>query len=367
MSFRTVPPRLFCLGVAAVLTLFACSSMPKHVTPETTPPSILLPTALTGMTDGRGRFREIFDAVQKARGKSLPDARPDDGQDDLWRLAGEPPATGKPVDLAPSTAGLRVVLVPGLLAECVSDKSTLFENSRPNLEVQGYRTGYIQTRGRQGSGRNAAVIRAAIERMPGQDKIILVCHSKGTVDSLEALVAFPELTKRVVAVVSVAGAVNGSPLADVFPESLAAMVEKMAMDNCPKGEGVEAMASLRPAVRLRWLADHPLPKNVRYYSLAAFARPQNMSAVLKPFFRTLGQTKPLNDGLVVASDAIVPGSTLLGYPNADHLAVAMPFGPKSPMITSLLITRNHYPRAVLLEAAARYVEEDLRSHGALGK
>jgi len=366
MPLRIVPLRRLGLGLA-VLALFACSSMPKQVSPEKTPPTILMPTVLTGQPDGRGRFREIFDAIKTARGTSLPDVRPDDGQDDLWRLAGEPPATGKPVDLAPSTAGLRVLMVPGLLAECVSDKSTLFEESRPNLEVQGYQTGYIQTRGRQSSDRNTALIRSAIERMPGREKIILVCHSKGTVDSLEALVAFPELTERVVAVVSVAGAVNGSPIADLFPESLAAMIEKMSMSQCSKGEGVEAMDSLRPTVRLAWLAGHRLPKNVRFYSLAAFARPQNISTVLKPFFGILGRTQPLNDGLVVAADAIVPGSTLLGYPNADHLAVAMPFGRKAPVLTALMITRNHYPRAVLLEAAVRYVEEDLRDHGLLGR
>ena len=371
MSFRTVLPRDWrglgrdlCAGVA-ILGLAACSSMPKQFTPEKTPPSILVPAALAGVTDGRSRFREIFTAVKTARGAVLPDARPDDGQDDLWRLAGEPAPTGRPVDLTPSGASLRVVMVPGLLAECVADKSTMFEDSLANLEVQGYKTGYIQTRGRQSCERNAAIVGAAVRRLPGQEKIILVTHSKGTVDTLEALVASPELTERVVAVVSVAGAVNGSPIADVFPESLAAMLEKISLANCPKGEGVEAMDSLRRTRRLAWLAGHALPPNVRFYSLAAFARPQNISTALKPFFRILGQTEPLNDGLVVASDAIVPGSTLLGYPNADHLAVAMPFGKKSPILTATLITRNHYPRAALLEAAVRYVEEDLRGHGLL--
>jgi hypothetical protein len=43
------------------------------------------------------------------------------------------------------------------------------------------------------------------------------------------------------------------------------------------------------------------------------------------YYRNLAGTDPANDGLVAASDAIVSGSTLLGYPNADHLAVAMPF------------------------------------------
>ena len=80
--------------------------------------------------------------------------------------------------------------------------------------------------------------------------------------------------------------------------------------------------------------------------------------VLAPFWLSLAKTDPANDGLVVASDAIVPGSTLLGYPNADHLAVAMPFE------ANPLINRNDYPRAVLLEAAVRAVQEDLGQRGA---
>ena len=113
------------------------------------------------------------------------------------------------------------------------------------------------------------------------------------------------------------------------------------------------MESLRRSVRLAWFAAHRLPARVRFYSLAAYAGPQDVSALLRPFWSSLARTDPANDGLVVASDAIVPGSMLLGYPNADHLAVAMPF-PPSP-----LINRNDYPRAVLLEAAVRAVQEDL--------
>ena len=63
---------------------------------------------------------------------------------------------------------------------------------------------------------------------------------------------------------------------------------------------------------------------------------------------------------MVASDAVVPGSTLLGYANADHLAVAIPFGAETPLLTATLMTHNDYPRAVLAEAAVRFVEEDLR-------
>jgi pimeloyl-ACP methyl ester carboxylesterase len=365
---RSTPPILRVLlpllALACLGLLLSCSK-PIELKTEHTPPSILLPTAQAGIVDGRGRFREIFSAVNKERGKQLPDPRTSEGDSALWRLTGEPPATGRPVQLGKSTAGLRALMVPGLLAECVADKSKLFEDSVANLEAQGYKTGYIQTRGRQSSERNALLIRDAILAQPEGEKLLLVAHSKGGVDSLQALAQFPELADRVLAVISVSGAINGSPIADIFPEGLAEFIEEVKISDCPPGEGVEAMDSLRRTVRLQWLAAHPLPQKVRYYSLAAFAKPEDMSAVLKPFYDILGRNDPLNDGLVLCSDAIIPGSVLLGYPNADHMAVGMPFAEKNPFISATLLTRNRYPRATLLEAAVRFVEEDLRDRGVL--
>ena len=189
--------------------------------------------------------------------------------------------------------------------------------------------------------------------LPAGETLILVTHSKGTVDTLEALAKYPALVHRVAAVISVSGAVYGSPLADSVPGALVYLGHQMPLATCPPGENVEAVESLRRSVRVAWLATHRLPAHVRFYSLAAFAQPPGMSALLTPFWSSLAQTDPANDGLVVASDAIVPGSTLLGYPNADHLAVATPF-PASP-----LINRNDYPPAVLVEAAVRAVQDDL--------
>jgi hypothetical protein len=172
----------------------------------------------------------------------------------------------------------------------------------------------------------------------------LVTHSKGTVDSLLALATYPDLADKVVALVSVAGAVNGSPLADIVPDWVAQMAEAIALPECPGGHGVEAADSLRRSERLMWLATHAWPASVRTYSLVAVAGPDDMSAVLRPFADILSRTEPANDGLVIASDAIVPGSTLLGY---------------APLLGATLMTHNDYPRAVLLEAAIRFVEEDL--------
>ncbi|CAH2599140.1 conserved protein of unknown function [Rhodovastum atsumiense] len=345
-------------GVALLATLLSSCAGHAPALRETSP-AILLPVGQATLTDGRGRFREVFCAVRYDHGAALPHDRPCEDSSALWKLPGEPPPSGRPVALGRAPVPTRVVMVPGLLAECAAELSKAFEDATANLQAQGYATGYIQTRGRQGSVTNADIIHAAVMAMPQDERIILVTHSKGTVDTLEALVKHPDLPARVAAVISVAGAVNGSPLADSFPEFLAHLAEETHLSSCPPGVDLEAVDSLRRSVRLGWLATHPLPRTVRTYSLAAFAAAPDMSWGLRPFYRDLAGTEPVNDGLVIASDAIIPGSTLLGYPNADHMAVAMPFGANAPLLAATLMDHNDYPRAVLLEAAVRYVQEDL--------
>ena len=353
----------------ALITIFipifiiSCAARPVPISPEKSTPSILLVASQGGIVDGRGRFREIFRDVLSAASPKTQTGEPWDDATKLWKLADEPPPTGKPAPSGPSRGTFRVVIVPGLLAECVAEKSTAFSDARERLEEIGYKTDYIQTRGRKGSSSNAELIRHAVTGMPTDEMVIFVTHSKGTVDTLEALVKYPSLAVRTAALISVSGAVNGSPLADAFPEFLLKLAHEIPISSCSPGENIEAVNSLRRSTRISWLSTHQLPRSVRYYSLAAFTLRQNTSRILRPFYDILARTEPINDSLVICSDAIIPGSVLLGYPNADHLAVAMPFDRRISQTLAWLIDENDYPRAALLEAAVRFAEEDLAAAG----
>jgi hypothetical protein len=357
------PYTFLLITLLAVIMLASCAARPVSLSPENIAPSVLLPTAQGGIIDGRGRFREIFKDVLSAQCPKLPAGAPCDDRQTLWKLPGETPPTGKATPSGPSKGAFRVVIVPGFLAECVAEESTAFSDARERLEQMGYTTDYIQTRGRQGSASTADLIRDAVMGMPAGQRLIFITHSKGTVDTLEALVKYPSLADRTAAVVSVSGAVNGSPLADALPEFLLKLAHEIPLSSCPPGENMEAVESLRRNVRISWLSTHQLPKSVRYYSLAAFTSRENTSRILRPFYDLLAKTEPINDSMVICSDEIIPGSVLLGYPNADHLAVAMPFTRKSPSALAWLIDKNDYPRAALLEAALRFVEEDLTQIG----
>ena len=100
-----------------------------------------------------------------------------------------------------------------------------------------------------------------------------------------------------------------------------------------------------------------------YYSLVTLPAPDRISSALKPTYRRLCEIDPDNDGMVLFTDQIIPGSTLLGCVNADHWAVAVPIARTHPAVGATIVNHNDYPREALLEAILRFVEEDLATRG----
>ncbi len=188
--------------------------------------------------------------------------------------------------------------------------------------------------------------------MTPDERIVFIGYSKGATDVLEALARYPEVTNRTAAVATLAGVVSGTPIADDLPEVLKNFADQMFQGKCLPGEG-RAFESLSRKERLAWLSANRLPSSVRYYSLAAFTDRENISLLLRPSYDNLSLNDPLNDGQVIFHDALVPEGALLGYLNADHWAVAVPFNRDHPTLARVFITRNSFPREVLLEAIAR--------------
>ena len=115
----------------------------------------------------------------------------------------------------------------------------------------------------------------------------------------------------------------GSALADDSEQWQADLLRHWPKADCDAGDG-GGVASLRPEVRKAWLAQNPLPSNVRYYSLVTLPDPERISRIVRSSYKKLGQIDWRNDSQVIYFDQIVPGSTLLGFLNADHWAVAVP-------------------------------------------
>jgi len=353
--------RVLSIGlVSGIFSLFGqgCSPSPMLQHNFQTPPSALVPIGYAGISDQRARFREIFCAVQKSHGAHFPDDRP--CEQALHRLNDEPDPTNQPVDIGNARLPIRFVIVPGLMEECVSEFIKPFSDARPHVEALGFRTELVMVGGLTSSSHNAQQIRNFVVRkeLPADEKLVFIGYSKGAADILEALGRFPDLAKTTAAVVTLAGVVSGTPIADDVPGFIKRLADTLFAGRCPPGGG-EAFHSLRRSERMAWLAANLLPASVKFFSLAAFAEHENISLILRPSYEKLSLVDPLNDSQVVFYDALVPGGALLGYLNADHWAVAMPFNREHPALAGTLVTRNAFPREVLLEAIARFVEGSL--------
>jgi len=339
--------------------LAACASKP--LVPYTTdgPPLVLLPASQTGITDKRGRFREITCAVFDEHGRELPHYR--DCEQALTRLGDESGATGEPVDLGQSRKNLAAAFVPGIGWECFESWLEYENEFDQHVEQFGYKSFIFAVDGMSGTSNNARQIRDAIMEHADElqpEQLVLFGYSKGAPDLLEAVVSYPEIHPYIAAVVSVAGAVGGSPLANPAKESDLNLLRHIPKSECTEGDG-HAVESLRPAVRRQWLQDNPLPGSIRYYSLVTLPSPDQVSSVLKSMQKKLSAIDSRNDSQVIFYDQVIPGSTLLGYLNADHWAIAVPIAESHPFVGRHFADRNNYPRQAILESVLRFIEEDL--------
>ena len=340
-----------------VLSLAGCGGGRNKPLRLDMPPLVLAPIQQSHVADGRGRYREILVAVRDAR--TAPDADDPACETLLHSLADEPAPTGRRVHLGRARTRLRVLVVPGLLGDILGAWVMPFAHGLARLEKYGYRTGYLWVSGSASCAYNAEMLKeafAGVELAP-DEKVLLVGYSKGAPDIFEALVRFPEVRDRVTAVLTVAGAVGGSQVADEASGAMRAAFRNLPLIHGTRGDA-GALESLKRPARKLWLSRHELPPSIRYFSLGTFAQRERISAVLRSSYDALAESDPRNDGALLFYDQVTPRGTLLGFANADHWAVALPIDEDMPS-ASMLVTRNEFPRELLLEAAVRFIEEAL--------
>jgi pimeloyl-ACP methyl ester carboxylesterase len=345
----------------AYISFSGCISPIQHEMTTEFPASVLYAVGTSPVRDGRAHFRDIFCRLLAADPDYEGQTRA--CEDFLLRFNDEPPWDGLPEPLSTiRRIRYRVMIVPGFFNECFADIALPFEKSGELLDDPRFKIDELIVRGLSSSDFNAEYIAATIDNLDleGDEKLVLIGHSKGAVDILHYLVNYPNASQRIAAVVSVAGAINGSPIAARLSEIYAGLARYLVFGKCDAGDG-GAMNSLQPAFRMSWLAANPLPESVHYFSLAACTRRDNINMLLKPGYDLLWIDSPRNDGLLLACDQIIPGGTLLGYANADHWSVALPLENKSLLISETVQAPKKFPRKILLHAILVYVAETLES------
>jgi hypothetical protein len=366
LMHRTNPavPAMQGLLLAAALVLGGCAAAPPPAEVFTAPIQVQTIAGAPRAVDGRAAFRSAFCSMLREERLASPDDVACDRW--LWRLADEPAGDADRVILPANPEHLEVLLVTGAFSECVGETSRPYSAGAARLRAAGANVRTIVVGGRSGTSHNARQIADSLAASQIDDDriVLLIGYSKGGLDILRFLVDFPDLAARVDAVVGVASPMFGTPLADLAEPAYAALVAKMPYEKCPPGDG-EVMASLRPDTAAGWLAANPLPHGVRFYSLAAFTTREHVARALAPFWKHLGGTDVRNDGQVVATDAVIPGSTLLGFANADHWGVAQTIETEHPVLAARQDPAL-FPLEQLFVAMVAFIADDLAQNSRKG-
>jgi hypothetical protein len=173
---------------------------------------------------------------------------------------------------------------------------------------------------------NAAIVAAAIRA--AAKPVILITHSKGSVDTLEALRAEPGLRKKIAGWVSLQGVFLGTPVADMLLDGtmLDPIVATVVIGFL--GGSKDAADGLTTFASGAYYRDHAgaISRLIGEVPVIAFASAvDSRTPTLLQIPRELMARKGIrSDGLVPLDAAVLPGMDFVKVNGVDHIAPVMP-------------------------------------------
>lgn len=360
-------------GLAALALMTAgCAPVGLLAYRPDDPLLVSVPLAQAAVRDERAAFAALFQ-----RELRVQDPAADPGRWLHGLLPGAAAAADGLQDLRQRfdqrRAGTVVLVVPGLFGDCVDRQSVPFGDGmvRPREveAVQSY-AGYadlglrairlVDLPGRasvQANGDRLAGIIRAEAAAPGVERLVLVAYSKGVADAQHALRRLQQeggVPAKLAALVSVAGAVAGTPLADHFELAYERVSPHVNPLDCSPAQGGE-VSSITRRERVQWLSANPPVSGPAYYSIVAYAQSDEVAPPLRVPHDLLSRVDPRNDGQMIAADAILPGSVLLATARSDHWDLALPRDRHPDALVRGLTSGRHFPREALLRATLTWV------------
>jgi len=252
----------------------------------------------------------------------------------------------------------RYLFVPGINWDSLPN---YFKPNIRRLRHLGLKASFVKTEPIGSSQVNASIIRKAISR--SEMPVVLIGHSKGALDAMQALVLFPKLQNRVSRLVALQAPYRGTAVADWFLShplirnsaiALMRLLKPLRLwGPSPDLQGVLESLSLE---RRQALESLPLRKGIRLFSLVTRVSEETQARLLMRLtaaaVRTLGGRD--SDGVVVPEQAVLPGSRYALLEHAGHIdTVADPSNWKHRTFA----VRGHDPdfAADLTEALVRWI------------
>jgi hypothetical protein len=238
-------------------------------------------------------------------------------------------------------SGSTVLLVRGFLSDAIVQIGALIESIPDGRQVAGGIGEYFDAQMRW-LGRihapcervrieseapvrdNAARIRGRIEAFP---RVLIISHSKGCLDVLEALLGAPALWSRLAGWIAIQGPFAGTPVADAIAAQPALRIGAAAV-LAAAGGSIASIEDMRTTTREASLDHHAarisdLLAAVPTLCFASHMPPKRCAPILAPTAALIEATPGggHNDGLVPRASAVLPGARVVFSHEVDH---AMP-------------------------------------------
>lgn len=346
-----------CVTLLAVVGLAACGAKVVPQVDYRLRGMVLTPVGKPGTTDGRALFAAAFCDAMRQVDRDYGRCR--DHVDFVGDVTGVTVPT-----IAP---GVKVLMVSGVLSQCMEDgcnQATLLEDCLAGKcmvafcqglahlrRAYGVETHYVSVPGLGSAAANARVVADYLRAHPG--RYIAIGYSKGAVDLLEMLERFPETRSHVAALVSVAGAIGGSRVADLLTKDTTKLfqdvVKQMGLGACQVSDA-GAFDSLRRETRQQFLRRFDVPADIPTFSIVGVSLRHRTSKSLQLMWDRLTPYSLDHDSQVVAEEGVIPGATYLGVVHADHWAIALPFSDRGSPSDQRWVDQNRFPRSALLQA-----------------
>jgi hypothetical protein len=217
----------------------------------------------------------------------------------------------------------QVLLVPGYLSDLNPDH---FADHMRWLGALGVEHKKVAVRSGHSSEINSAVIAAAIKS--SAKPVILITHSKGAIDTLEALLSEPLLRGKVAGWISLQGPFFGSPVADKLLDGslinpiIATVILGFFGGTRESAQGLTTGASGsyyrgRATAITQLLRDVPA---VAFASIIESAPGASANTALSIPHDMLARDGIRSDGLVPLDSAVLPGMDFVKVSGVDHIA-----------------------------------------------
>ncbi|MBI4249893.1 MAG: hypothetical protein HY611_10355 [Elusimicrobia bacterium] len=232
----------------------------------------------------------------------------------------------------------KLILVPGFLSDlvinsgapgnpCQADKH--FDDQMCWLERLAVPYQRITMQADESLSRNAEILEEAIAA--SEQDVILISHSKGGIDSLEALLNRPAARQKVKGWISIQAPFFGSLLADwALKEGIRPLVQRALREH---GKSIESLESMQTLERKAYYRLHKeeidsLVGELPVLSFSSWKEEEGGGQAYTVFsllrgllFQWLGVQ---NDGMVPLASQVLPGTDFVRIPSLSHDDPVMP-------------------------------------------